>query len=127
MPEPEGEAEAEGAEIVVTRLYIADSGRAADDTDFNDSASLSSSSSSSSSLSSLPFIPEFRLVAKDDPEAYSFNTPRYSAHKLPRDVVDAAASGDVEGEGGLREFVGVWKDVLARRRREEEEQGDIDS
>lgn len=106
----------------VARLYITDSGRAAIEPDTGDSVSLSSSSPSSSSLSSLPFIPEFRLIAKDDPEAYSFNTPRYSAHKLPRDVVDAAASGDVEGEGGLREFVGVWKDVLARRRREEEEE-----
>ncbi|KAG9534427.1 D123-domain-containing protein, partial [Aureobasidium melanogenum] len=35
------------------------------------------------------WVPEFRLIRKDDPEAYSFNTPQYSAHKLPRDVVDA--------------------------------------
>ncbi len=70
--------------------------------------------------------PEFRLISQNDPEAYTFNTPRYSAHKLPRDVVDAASKGDVDGEGGLREFVGVWKDVLARRRREDEEGGDDD-
>jgi len=30
--------------------------------------------------------PELRLVKKDDPEAYSFNTPQYSAHKLPKEV-----------------------------------------
>ncbi|KAI9879667.1 MAG: hypothetical protein M1830_007774 [Pleopsidium flavum] len=99
-----------------------------DDTATTELPSTSSSSSSSSSISdsqssTLLSLPEFRLVAKDDPEAYSFNTPRYSAHKLPRDVVDAAANGDVEGEGGLREFVGVWKDVLARRRRDEDEEG----
>lgn len=136
LPEVDGEGEdaEEEAEVAagVCRLSIR---RAMQDSgsDFfangakgDDSASLSSSSSSSSSFASLPFVPEFRLVAKDDPEAYAFNTPRYSAHKLPRDVVDAAASGDVEGAGGLREFVGVWKDVLARRRRGEEGVGDGD-
>src|SRR5712664_1515466 len=38
-----------------------------------------------------PSLPEFRLVARDDPEAYGFTTPQYSAHKLPREVVDAAS------------------------------------
>ena len=33
--------------------------------------------------------PEFRLVQRDDPEAYQFNSTKYSAHKIPRDVVDA--------------------------------------
>jgi hypothetical protein len=60
------------------------------------------------------FEPEFRLVGKDDPEAYSFSTPQYSAHKLPREVVDASKS-----EGGLREFMGQWQDVLARRVQED--------
>jgi len=62
------------------------------------------------------FEPEFRLVEKDDPEAYSFSTPQYSAHKLPREVVDASKS-----EGGLREFVGRWQDVLARRVQEDQD------
>ena len=31
-------------------------------------------------------IPELRFVNKDDPEAYCFNTPQYSAHKLPKEV-----------------------------------------
>ncbi|KAG9243031.1 D123-domain-containing protein [Calycina marina] len=54
--------------------------------------------------------PEVRLVKKDDPEAYSFNTPMYSAHKLPRDVVDAG----MEGETGMRDFAERWKEMVAR-------------
>jgi hypothetical protein len=53
--------------------------------------------------------PEMRLVRKDDPEAYSFSTPQYSAHKLPKDVVDAS----LEGESGMREFADHWKKMLA--------------
>jgi len=99
-----------------------------DDTATDEVSSSDEDEISDQDIGTLPSIPDFRLVGKDDPEAYSFNTPRYSAHKLPRDVVDAAANGDVEGEGGLREFVGVWKDVLARRRRDEEgEGGDSDA
>ena len=60
--------------------------------------------------------PEFRLVRKSDPEAYSFSTPQYSAHKMPKDVVDASASGD-----GLREFARDWKEILAKRQREDAE------
>lgn len=52
--------------------------------------------------------PEFRLVKKDDPEAYSFASPQYSAHKLPKDVVDASLSG----ESGMREFANQWKKML---------------
>ena len=85
----------------------------------------SSSSSSSSSEAgdidqedlSTPF--EFRLINRDDPEAYNFNTPQYSAHKLPRDVVDASA----DGEAGLREFMGTWREIVARQEREEREEG----
>ena len=63
------------------------------------------------------FTPEFRLVNRDDPEAYNFNTPQYSAHKLPKDVVDASA----DGEAGLREFMGTWREIVARQEREERE------
>ncbi|PGH17253.1 cell division cycle protein 123 [Polytolypa hystricis UAMH7299] len=63
----------------------------------------------------LPFIPEFRLVGKDDPEAYNFSTPRYSAHKLPREVVDASMAGP----GGMGEFLGQWQDVLAKKVQED--------
>ena len=62
------------------------------------------------------WLPELRLVRKTDPEAFSFNSPQYSAHKLPKDVVDASQSGE-----GLREFARDWQDILARRQREDEE------
>jgi hypothetical protein len=55
------------------------------------------------------WLPELRLIRKDDPEAHSFSTPQYSAHKLPRDVVDASASGE-----GLREFAKDWEKLLAK-------------
>lgn len=67
------------------------------------------------------FTPEFRLVGRNDPEAYSFNTPLYSAHKMPKDVVDA--SGD--GEAGLREFMGRWREIVREQEEgERSEQGD---
>ena len=58
---------------------------------------------------------DFRLVNRDDPEAYTFNTPRYSAHKLPKDVVDAGGNG----EAGLREFMTQWRDIVSRQERED--------
>ena len=61
------------------------------------------------------WLPELRLVRKTDPEAFAFNAPKYSAHKLPKDVVDAAQEGE-----GLREFARDWQDILARRQREDE-------
>lgn len=64
------------------------------------------------------FTPEFRLVNRDDPEAYNFNTPQYSAHKLPKDVVDASA----DGEAGLREFMGTWREILARQEKEDQQE-----
>ncbi len=60
------------------------------------------------------FQPEFRLVKKDDPEAYSFNTPQFSAHKLPLDVVGAGQGGP----GPMREFANQWKEMMAHRERE---------
>jgi hypothetical protein len=55
--------------------------------------------------------PEFRLVNRDDPEAYGFRSPQYSAHKLPRDVVDASRYG----ADGLKEFSQQWKEALQRQ------------
>ena len=52
--------------------------------------------------------PEIRLVRKDDPEAYSFASPQYSAHKLPREVVQASAGG----ETGMREFADQWQKII---------------
>ncbi|KAF3770436.1 D123-domain-containing protein [Cryphonectria parasitica EP155] len=58
------------------------------------------------------YEPELRLVEKDDPAAYNFSSPQYSAHKLPKEVVDASASGS----GGLREFAQQWNEMVNRRR-----------
>lgn len=68
------------------------------------------------------WVPEFRLVKKDDPEAYSFNTPQFSAHKLPKDVVDASQAG----AGGLREFAENWKDILEKRQKQDAEDSSED-
>ena len=51
---------------------------------------------------------DFRLVRKDDPEAYSFASPQYSAHKLPKDVVDAS----IGGESSMRKFAEDWKKMM---------------
>lgn len=75
-------------------------------------------SDSSSDVDEEFWRPEFRLVRKNDPEAYSFSTPQYSAHKMPKDVVDASASGE-----GLREFARDWKDILEKRQREDADAG----
>ncbi|OAL55428.1 D123-domain-containing protein [Pyrenochaeta sp. DS3sAY3a] len=66
--------------------------------------------------------PEFRLVRRDDPEAYGFATPQYSAHKLPKDVVDASRGG----EGNLREFAQQWQEaqMLAEQQRAEDSEDD---
>jgi len=49
-----------------------------------------------------------RLVKKNDPEAYCFNTPQYSAHKLPKEVVDAGISG----AQSIHIFAQRWRDIV---------------
>jgi len=95
-------------------------GNKAEETDQN--ADGTSSGDESDEAEEELFVPEFRLVRRDDPEAYGFTTPQYSAHKLPRDVVDASRGG----EGQLREFAQQWKEVLARRQREDEDDSEDD-
>ena len=127
------EQRSSGMDEGVIRLSLNGNGSLANEPSLQNVDEPPSSSSSSSSSGedeidgdqqdlSTPF--EFRLVNRDDPEAYSFNTPQYSAHKLPRDVVDAGA----DGEAGLREFMGTWREIVARQEREErddsEEEGD---
>ncbi|OAA32047.1 cell division cycle protein 123 [Moelleriella libera RCEF 2490] len=56
-------------------------------------------------------LPELRIIEKDDPAAFNFSSPQYSAHKLPREVVDASMAG----EGGLREFAQQWKEITEGR------------
>lgn len=55
--------------------------------------------------------PEFRVVMKDDPAAFNFSSAEYSAHKLPKEVVDASMAGG----GGLREFAAQWKEITEGR------------
>lgn len=57
--------------------------------------------------------PELRIVEHDDPAAYNFSSPQYSAHKLPKEVVDASMAGD----GGMREFAQRWARIVAGRER----------
>ncbi|CAL5868604.1 uncharacterized protein PFLUO_LOCUS2831 [Penicillium psychrofluorescens] len=66
-----------------------------------------------------PSLPELRLVKKDDPEAYAFNSAQYSAHKVPKDVVDASLAGP----GGMSEFMGQWHEILQKQMQEEREGG----
>ncbi|KAH7125552.1 cell division cycle protein-like protein [Dendryphion nanum] len=68
-------------------------------------------------IEELDYLPELRLVKRDDPEAYSFSTPQYSAHKLPLDVVNAASV-----DGDLREFANKWEEAkrLAEQQRDED-------
>ncbi|KAL1960038.1 hypothetical protein VTO42DRAFT_210 [Malbranchea cinnamomea] len=63
------------------------------------------------------FIPWFMLVGADGPSGLGLLAPQYSAHKLPKEVVDASTTGP----GGMSEFLGRWQDVLERRMQEDRE------
>ncbi|QKX57079.1 uncharacterized protein TRUGW13939_04187 [Talaromyces rugulosus] len=74
-----------------------------------------------SDVEDLSIFPELRLVRRDDPEAYGFTSPQYSAHKLPRDVVDASQAGP----GGMESFMRQWQDLLAKEhQRQQDESSD---
>ena len=75
---------------------------------------VSDSAQSESDSEEISRYPEFRLIRKDDPESYTFNSPKYSAHKIPRDVVDASNSGI----GGLKEFAQQWEERVAEWERQ---------
>lgn len=70
----------------------------------------------------LGYRPEFRIVNKDDPEAYNFGTAPYSAHKLPRDVVDAS----VQGGAAMSELMGQWEALMRGEIEEDGESSDDD-
>ncbi len=53
----------------------------------------------------LPYGAQFRVVRKDDPEAYNFGTAPYSAHKLPREVVAAG----IEGGDAWKKVMEQWE------------------
>ncbi|KAI0178243.1 D123-domain-containing protein [Pestalotiopsis sp. NC0098] len=56
-------------------------------------------------------VPELRLVEKEHAAAYNMSSPAYSAHKLPKDVVDASMAG----QGGMREFAAKWSEMVSYR------------
>ncbi|KAL2844666.1 cell division cycle protein [Aspergillus pseudodeflectus] len=85
-----------------------------------DQASESEDEDDKEDIDDAPLLPELRLVKRDDPEAYAFTTPQYSAHKLPKEVVDASISGP----GGMSEFLGQWQDILARQAQESDTESD---
>lgn len=64
------------------------------------------------------FEPEFRLVQRDDPEAYQFASTKYSAHKLPVDVVNASMT-----PGGMKEMMEEWKRVMDKEDDTESDSG----
>ena len=84
----------------------------------DDDPSATDDDGSSSDIDDDRWLPELRLVGTSDPEN-SFNGQRYSAHKLPKDVVDAAQNGE-----GLMDFARDWQNILAKRQLEEEGESD---
>lgn len=72
----------------------------------------------------LPFKAELRVVQKDDPEAYNFGHAPYSAHKLPREVVDAS----IQGGDAMKELMEQWERLMRGEDLEEDDSEDeIDS
>jgi hypothetical protein len=65
------------------------------------------------------FTPELRLVKRDDPEAYQFAGTKYSAHKLPREVVDAGMA-----PGAMTEMMKEWRRILDQQQTEDDEDDD---
>jgi len=125
MEEPPAEVSSEGAERGFVRLSLNGSAPEAHpagkvgDGSSNGSSDDDDNDDDDDSADEEIYHPEFRLITRDDPEAYAFNTPQYSAHKLPRDVVDASQAGP----GQMREFAERWKEVLAKQQKAEEEEG----
>jgi D123 len=84
--------------------------------------SASDDDTSDDAIEELPFKPEFRIIHKDDPEAYNFGTAPYSAHKLPKEVVDASSAGG----GAMRELMEQWERLMRGEELEEEESDEDD-
>jgi hypothetical protein len=95
-------------------MMIAENDDKAGDDKAGENDSDDSSSDDESEVDEEFWRAEFRLVRKNDPEAYGFSTAQYSAHKMPKDVVDAGASGE-----GLREFARDWKEILEKRQKDD--------
>ncbi|EGD93345.1 cell division cycle protein 123 [Trichophyton tonsurans CBS 112818] len=56
-------------------------------------------------------LPLFLLLSGGNPAGTNMNAAPFSAHKLPKDVVDASRSGP----GGMSEFLTQWRDILEGR------------
>jgi len=69
----------------------------------------------------LLFDPEFRLVQRDDPEAYQFAATKYSAHKLPKDVVDASMT-----PSDMKRMMEEWKKVMEKEVDDDEDDDEDD-
>ena len=65
-----------------------------------------------------PCQPIFRLVKQGDPEAYTSNLSRYSAHRVPKEVVDASL-GNFGDEGGVKAFLENWRDIIRDQEQED--------
>lgn len=65
---------------------------------------------------------EFRLVGRDDPEAYQFGATKYSAHKLPLDVVHAGNGS--AGVAGMTDLMSQWQKALTKQGDEDEDDAD---
>ena len=131
MPEPpDPEAEDDGPDVVRLSLNTVTNELkngndtnldALSDDDEDEQIDVDESDSDSEAEESI-WLPELRLVRRTDAEAFGFNAPQYSAHKLPKDVVEAAQSGE-----GLMEFARDWREILARRQDEEKRLQDSDT
>ncbi|KAL5339696.1 cell division cycle protein [Aspergillus crustosus] len=117
--DPVGIQEDHGAEDQFARLFL--NGHNSDDSSEENELSESEEEEEEHlEDDDAPLLPEFRLVKRDDPEAYAFTTPQYSAHKLPKEVVEASISGP----GGMSEFLGQWQDIMARQAQESDTESD---
>ncbi|KAJ4335959.1 hypothetical protein N0V95_008738 [Ascochyta clinopodiicola] len=122
MEVPEARDTNETEEVVRIPIAAANGTTVVSLDDLDDMASASGSDESDEDDVEEIWQPEFRLVRRDDPEAYGFTTPQYSAHKLPKDVVDAGSGG----EGMMREFAMQWEEAqrLAEQQRQEDSEED---
>ena len=56
---------------------------------------------------------ELRLVEEGDVAGLNLSSPQYSAHRMPKDIVDAATPG-ATGMGELAQEWREWQDIVAQ-------------
>jgi D123 len=94
-------------ELVLPSPLIGTRGSTSRDTELPKDSS-SDEETEEDNVEEMPFRPEFRVVNKDDPEAYNFGTAPYSAHKLPKEVVDAS----IEGGDAMKVLMEQWEKLM---------------